>query len=105
MAQPTITDLFGANSTYDTASKTVSLPLTSLPALTNANPTPLEIYAALISFAHNWINANSDQSVLADSGLTINSPITKNSVAKTQFQYAVRFYGPYTAPTFDPTQI
>ena len=105
MTQPAFTDLFGANSTFNATTKTLEMPLTSLPALTNANPTALEVYAALVSFAHNWINANSDQSVLADSTLTINSPITKNSVAKTQFQYAVKFYGPYTAPTFDPNSI
>lgn len=105
MTQPAFTDLFGANSTFNSTNKTLEIPLTSLTALTNASPTALEVYAALVSFAHSWINANSDQSVLADSMLTINSPITKNSIAKTQFQYAVKFYGSYTVPTFDPNQV
>ena len=105
MTQPSITDLFGANSTFSSTTHTLSIPMTSLPALTNANPTPLEIYAALVSFAHNWISANSDQSVLADSTLSINSPITKNGIQKTQFQYAVKFYGVYNAPTFDPNAV
>ena len=105
MTQPAFTDLFGANSTFNATSKTLEIPLTSLPALTNANPTPLEIFAAVLSYAHVWINANSDQTVLSDSVLTINSPITKNGVAKTQFQYAVKFYGVYNAPTFDPNAV
>ena len=105
MTQPAFTDLFGANSSFSGTPKILNIPLSSLPALTNANPTALEVYAAIVSYAHNWINANSDQSVLSDSTLTINSPITKNSVAKTQFQYAVKFYGVYNAPTFDPNTV
>ena len=105
MTQPAITDLFGANSSWDATNKKLEIPLTSLPALTSQSPSALELYAAVVSFAHNWINANSDQSVLADSSLTINSPITKNSIAKTQFQYAVKFYGVYNAPTFDPNAV
>lgn len=103
--QPGITDLFGANSTFSGSPKVLEIPLTSLPALTSANPTPLELYAAIVSFAHTWITANTDQSVLVDSTLTISSPITKNGVPRTQFQYAERFYGTYTAPTFDPNQV
>jgi hypothetical protein len=103
--QPGITDLFGANSTFTGTPKVLTIPLSSLPALTTANPTALELHAALVSFAHNWISANTDQSVLADSTLTIASPITKNGVAKTQFQYATRYYGVYNAPTFDPNAV
>ncbi|MEH2031024.1 MAG: hypothetical protein V7K67_15405 [Nostoc sp.] len=105
MSQPLITDLFGLTATFSGSPKVLQIPLTSLPSLTGANPTPLELYAAIISYAHNWISANTDQSVLADSTLTISSPITKNGVAKTQFQYAERFYGAYTAPTFDPNAV
>lgn len=105
MTQPVITDLFGTGSTFAGTPKVLSIPLTALPALTGSNPTALELYAAIISFAHNWISTNTDQSVLVDSNLTISSPITKNGVAKTQFQYAERFYGAYTAPTFDPNAV
>ena len=105
MTQPAITDLFGTNSSWDATNKKLEIPLTSLPALTSQSPSALELYAALVSLAHNWISTNSDASVLSDSSLTINSPITKNSTPKTQFQYAVKFYGLYTAPTFDPNAV
>ncbi|QLE41687.1 hypothetical protein FD723_15530 [Nostoc sp. C052] len=105
MTQPAITDLFGANSTFSGTPKVLEIPLTSLPALTGSNPTALELYAAIVSFAHSWISANTDQSVLVDSTLTISSPVTKNGVPRTQFQYAERFYGAYTAPTFDPNAV
>ncbi|MEH2283350.1 MAG: hypothetical protein V7K90_18795 [Nostoc sp.] len=103
--QPGITDLFGANSTLAGTPKVLEVPLTSLPALTNNNPTPLEVYAALISYAHAWLNANTDASVLATSDVTISSPITRNGVPKTQFQFSERFYGTYAAPTFDPNAV
>ncbi|MEH1795867.1 MULTISPECIES: hypothetical protein [unclassified Nostoc] len=90
-----ITDLFGATATFSGTPKILEIPLTSLPALTSANPTPLEIYAAIISNAHAWFAANTDASVLATSDLTISSPVTRNGTAKTQFQFSERFYGPY----------
>ncbi|MBN3911093.1 MAG: hypothetical protein HWQ35_32495 [Nostoc sp. NMS1] len=105
MSQPTITDLFGANSTFSGSPKILQIPLSSLPALTGSNPTALELYAAIISYAHTWINANTDASVMASSDLTISSPITRNATTKTQFQYSSRFYGTYTAPTFDPNVV
>jgi hypothetical protein len=105
MSQPQITDLFGSGATFSGTPKVLSIPLSSLPALTNANPTALELHAAIVSYGHAWISANTDQSVLADSALTISSPITKNGTPKTQFQYATRYYGPYTAPTFDPNAV
>ncbi|MEH2318561.1 hypothetical protein [Nostoc sp.] len=105
MTQPAITDLFGATATFSGTPKILEIPLTSLPALTGANPTALEIYAAIISFAHAWFSTNADQSVLVDSNLTISSPITKNGIPRTQFQFAERFYGPYTAPIFDPNTV
>lgn len=103
--QPGITDLFGATATFSGTPKVLEIPLTSLPALTSANPTALELYAAIVQTAHAWISANTDQSVLVDSALTISSPITKNGIPKTQFQYSERFYGVYTAPTFDPNAV
>ncbi|MGV0102233.1 hypothetical protein NSTCB13_06121 [Nostoc sp. DSM 114160] len=103
--QPGITDLFGPNSTFSGSPKVLEIPLSSLPALTTANPTALELYAAIISYAHTWINANTDASVMASSDLVISSPVTRNGVAKTQFQFSERFYGPYSAPTFDPNSI
>ncbi|MEH2239547.1 hypothetical protein [Nostoc sp.] len=105
MTQPIITDLFGANSTFTGSPKILEIPLSSLPSLTGANPTALEIYAAIVSNAHAWLNANTDTSVLGTSDLTISSPITRNGIAKTQFQYSERFYGLYSAPTFDPNSI
>lgn len=105
MAQPLVTDLFGTGSAYDATAKKLTIPLTALPALTAANPTPLELYAAIIQYAHNFLNANTDQSVLAASDITIQSPYPRNSINKTQFQYAVRFYGPYAQPTFDPNTV
>ena len=103
--QPGIIDLFGANSTFSGSPKVLSIPLSSLPALTSANPTALELYAAIIQTAHTWLNANTDASVLATSDITISSPVTRNGVPKTQFQFTERFYGPYTAPTFDPNAV
>ncbi|MBN3939179.1 hypothetical protein [Nostoc sp. NMS9] len=105
MPQPIITDLFGNGSTFSGTPKILAVPLTALPALTSANPTALEIYAAIIQTAHTWINANTDTTVMAASDLTINSPITRNGTAKTQFQYAAKFYGNYTAPIFDPNAV
>ncbi|MEH2222593.1 hypothetical protein [Nostoc sp.] len=103
--QPGITDLFGANSTFSGTPKVLEIPLSSLPSLTSANPTALELYAAIIANAHAWINANTDASVMASSDLVVSSPITRNGTAKTQFQFSERFYGPYTAPTFDPNAV
>ena len=103
--QPGITDLFGANSTFSGSPKVLEIPLSSLPALTSPNPTALELYAAIISFAHAWINANTDASVMASSDLVVSSPVTRNGTAKTQFQFSERFYGPYSAPTFDPNAV
>ncbi|MEH2001104.1 MAG: hypothetical protein V7L00_20535 [Nostoc sp.] len=103
--QPGITDLFGANSTFTGTPKVLEVPLSSLPALTGNNPTALEIYAAIISYAHTWFAANTDASVFGTSDLTISSPITRNGVPKTQFQYSERFYGTYAAPTFDPNAV
>ncbi|WP_375469539.1 hypothetical protein [uncultured Nostoc sp.] len=105
MGQPLTTDLFGAGATFSGSPKVLQIPLTALPALTGANPTPLEIYAAIVATAHTWLNANTDASVLAASDLTNTAPITRNSTQKTQFQYAVKFYGNYAAPTFDPNSI
>ncbi len=81
--QPGITDLFGANSTFSGTPKVLEIPLNSLPALTSANPTALELYAAIIQTAHTWLNANTDASVLATSDITISSPITRNGTPKT----------------------
>ncbi|AVH73824.1 hypothetical protein [Nostoc sp. 'Lobaria pulmonaria (5183) cyanobiont'] len=103
--QPGITDLFGVNSTFLGTPKVLEIPLSSLPALTSANPTPLELYAAIISFAHTWINANTDASVMASSDLVISSPVTRNGIPKTQFQFSERFYGTYSAPIFDPNAV
>ncbi|MEH2377746.1 MAG: hypothetical protein V7K27_02410 [Nostoc sp.] len=103
--QPGITDLFGANSTLSGTPKILAIPLTSLPALTGSNPTALEVYAAVVSYAHTWLNANTDASVLATSDVTISSPITRNGVPKTQFQFSERFYGSYAAPIFDPNAV
>lgn len=105
MSQPQITDLFGSTATWDSTNKKLIIPITALPVLTAQTPTSLELYAAIVSLAHIWISANTDQTVLADSTLTTNAPITKNSVARTQFQYAVRFYNAYNQPTFDPNAI
>ncbi|MBH8576992.1 hypothetical protein I8752_29225 [Nostocaceae cyanobacterium CENA369] len=105
MSQPGFTDLFGTDTTFSGTPKVLSIPLTALPALTSANPTALEIYGAIVQMAHAWITANTDASVMATSDLTISSPITRNGIAKTQFQYSERFYGPYTAPTFDPNTV
>ncbi|MEH2119020.1 hypothetical protein [Nostoc sp.] len=105
MTQPLITDLFGAGASFSGSPKVLQIPLTALPALTGANPTPLEIYAAIVATAHPWLNANTDASVLATSDLTNNAPIVRNGTPKTQFQYALRFYGNYAAPTFDPNSI
>lgn len=103
--QPGITDLFGTGSTFSGTPKVLSIPLTALPALTSSSPTALELYAAIISYAHTWLNSNTDASVMANSNLTISSPITRNGTVKTQFQYSEIFYGPYTAPTFDPNVV
>ncbi|MEH1959858.1 MAG: hypothetical protein V7L05_08220 [Nostoc sp.] len=103
--QPGITDLFGANSTFSGSPKVLEIPLSSLPALTSANPTALELYAAIVQTAHISLNANTDASVMSASDLTISSPITRNGTAKTQFQFTERFYGPYAAPTFDPNAV
>ncbi|MEH2164560.1 MAG: hypothetical protein V7K38_26790 [Nostoc sp.] len=103
--QPGITDLFGATATFSGSPKILAIPLTSLPSLSGANPTALEIYAAIIANAHAWINANTDASVMASSDLVISSPITRNGTAKTQFQFSERFYGTYAAPTFDPNAV
>ncbi len=105
MAQPLITDLFGTGSTFDAAAKKVTIPLTALPALTNASPTPLEIYGAIIAYAHTWLNANTDLSVSAACDLNAQAPLSRNGTLKTQYQYSVRFFGPYTSPNFDPNQI
>lgn len=105
MTQPLITDLFGATATFSGSPKVLQIPLASLPSLTGANPTALELYAAIVSNAHTWLNANTDASVLGTSDLTISSPVTRNGVVKTQFQYSERFYGSYTAPTFDPNAV
>ncbi|MEH2113541.1 hypothetical protein [Nostoc sp.] len=105
MTQPLITDLFGATATFSGTPKVLEIPLTSLPALTSSNPTALELYAAIVQTAHTWLNANTDASVLAASDITISSPVTRNGVAKTQFQFTERFYGVYNAPTFDPNAI
>lgn len=106
MSQPQITDLFGANSTWNATSKTLEIPLTSLPALTsNQSPTPLELYAAIVNSAHAWLNTNQDTSVMATSDLTNQAPLTRNGTPKTQYQYAVRFFGSYSAPTFNPNDL
>jgi len=105
MSQPLIADLFGTGSTYDATAKKLDIPLSALPALTTANPTALELYAALVSYAHTWLNANTDQSVLATSDTTSQAPLTRNGVPKTQFQYTLRFFGPYSTPNFDPNAI
>ncbi|MGV0102344.1 hypothetical protein NSTCB13_00865 [Nostoc sp. DSM 114160] len=103
--QPGITDLFGPTATFSGTPKVLEIPLSSLTALTSSNPTALEIYAAIVQTAHTWINANTDVSVMATSDLTISSPITRNGVAKTQFQFSERFFGTYAAPTFDPNAV
>lgn len=105
MTQPAITDLFGSTATFVGTPPVLEIPLSALPSLTGSNPTALELYAAIVSHAHVWLNANTDASVLGNSNLNISSPITRNGIAKTQFQYSEIFYGPYTAPTFDPNAV
>lgn len=105
MSQPGITDLFGTGATFTGGNLTIPLTALQNAGITGDSPTALEIYAALVKNAHGWINTNTDASVMATSDLTSTAPITRNGTPRTQFQFAVRFFGSYSAPTFDPNSI
>lgn len=105
MTQPLIVDLFGVGSSYDSAAKKLNIPITALPILTTTNPTALEIYAAIVDTAYKWLSTNTDTSVMASCDTNAQAPITRNGSPRTQFQYSVRFFGPYNSPVFDPNSI
>lgn len=107
MATPSITDLFGAGATWDANNNQLKIPFSALQAagLSTNPPSALEVYSALVKNAHTWLNANTDQSVMASSDLTVQAPLTRNGTPKTQYQFATRFFGSYQAPEFDPDQV
>lgn len=107
MPQPSYSDLFGAGSQWNAATNRLEIPLSALQSagLTNNSPTALEAYSGIIKNGHTWLSSNTDQAVSATSDLTISAPIPRNGIPKTQFQFATRFYGSYSAPEFLPDQV
>lgn len=107
MAQPTYENLFGAGTIWDAGNNRLQISFSALQAagLSNNPPSALEIYAAIIKQAHSWLSANTDQSVLASSDLTVQAPLTRNGVPRTQYQFSERFYGSYVAPMFNPEDV
>ena len=108
MAQPTFADLFGAASAYNGTSNKLEIPKAALEAAGVANAAtaqPIELFGALIAFAHTWLAANTDQAVMSASRLSVNAPFQRNAVDKTSYTYQIQFFGTYNAPTFDPDDL
>lgn len=106
MAQPTFNDLFGPGATWDALSNklTITFP-TSNQSGTPVALSALEVYGTIVSNGHAWLNPNTDSTVMATSDLTVQAPLVRNGQPRTQFQFNQRFFGNYSAPSFDPSQI
>jgi len=108
MAQPTIEDLLGSGSVVDTSNLFVMIPeqvFTDNGLGSLATATPLEIAAVIIKTVNDWLTTNTDETVLADSNLTVNTPAIRNNIEKTLFAFTFEFYGNYTEPVFNPIDL
>lgn len=105
MAQPTLDDFFRFNSIIDTSgdSPTLTIDLGNYRSLGLDNTSSaLSIFAAIVFGAHNWLVANTDESVQANSTLSISSPTLRNEIERTSFVFALEFFNNYDIPTFEP---
>jgi hypothetical protein len=107
MAQPTYAELFGTGATFNSGASRIEIPLTGLSAsgLNATEPTALEALASVTKISSAWLSANTDETVMAGCDTTQFAPVQRNGLNKTQFQYALSFYGNYTTPTFDPDEV
>ncbi len=103
----TFEQLLGTGANFNAATSTLEIPLTALAesGLDGTEPTALQCLAAIIRNAHNWLSANTDQTVMADSALNPFAPVERNGQNKTQYQYSLNFYGDYSTPVFDPDEV
>lgn len=108
MAQPTIQDIFGANSVLSEGGLTLTLSLTDfttvgLEAINYSDPEKL--FAALVIIASTWLIPNIDETVPLTCDKQTSSPITRNNLDKTLYQFIFGFYSDYLEPPFDPDNI
>jgi hypothetical protein len=103
MAQPTAVELFGAGTTISGGNLTV--PLSGLTDTGLSGTAPIEVYAAIVKKSSDWLVANTDETVMAASTASVFAPSTRNALSKTQFTFALSFYGAYTSPTLDPDDL
>ncbi len=103
----TFEQLYGTGAIFNTDTLTLEIPLTALAqsGLDAIEPTALETLAAIAKNAHAWLSTNTDETVAADSEVRAFAPTFRNNEDKTQHQYSLNFYTPYTAPTFDPDEV
>jgi hypothetical protein len=105
MTQPTFTDFFGSAATYNSTTNKLEIPLSTLSGLDSTAPTASQALAAIVKSAYAWLAANTDDAVLVDTDLTVIAPSTRNGIQRTQFNYSLQFYAPYSQPTLDPDNI
>ncbi len=103
----TFEQLYGTGANFNAATSTLEIPLAALAqsGLDATEPTALESLAAIAKNAHAWLSTNTDQTVAADAEVRAFAPIFRNDEDKTQHQYSLNFYTPYTTPTFDPDEV
>lgn len=104
MGQPTLSNLFGTNASYNNSTGILTLNLNDLETDTGITPStaePAEIFGAIIYYASNWLLANTDETVNITVSRSVFAPITRNNQEKTQYSINYQLYGSYTEPVFD----
>lgn len=105
MPQPTYENLFGTGAIWDATGLHIPQAALASTGLSANPPSALELYAAIVKQVHGWLSTNTDQAVLASSDLTVQAPLIRNGIPRTQYQFSERFFGSYNAPEFDPDQV
>jgi len=108
MAQPTIEELFGTGSSFDSVAEQLIIPDNAfvdqgLPSLALAEPA--QILAAIVKRSSDALILNTDETINVESTATVLAPATRNGIEKTLFSFIMEFYLPYLNPTFTASDV
>jgi hypothetical protein len=108
MAQPTAQDIFGQNVFYDEGQgnfqiSSRDLQNSGLSYISEGSPIP--ILAAILKTASEWLENNQDEAVKATCSTYSSSPVNRNGIDYTEFNFSFSFFGSYEAPAFDPDEL
>jgi hypothetical protein len=106
MAEPTLSEIFGANATQDASSLTIDKDdLVAVGLTVSATNTAESLLAAIVALAQKFLTednltANADQSTYIEDGLP--NLITRNEALRRQQTKTIIFEKPDTQTNFDP---